>query len=263
MAATMISAAPALTLVQQAETLKLDLTASLTEFFAQIPELTMIQAQSTALVEQAKTMKVTDNDTYTAARDQIQALNSVDESFAEIINPYTKKAFALHRTLTGIEKGYRAAGEAETARLKREMSIYAQEQERKRKEEEQRIAEDSRKREQERLLAEATTLEAEGKTEAAAEVFEEAVSAPAPAVVLPSSMPTLSGTSQRAVWTFDAESIDKTTLNPQFLIADVKAIGQIVRSMKGQAERLLGGKMVDGKFVPAVKVFETKTTIVR
>jgi hypothetical protein len=143
------------------------------------------------------------------------------------------------------------------------MSAFAVEEGRRRREEEARIAEEARRREQDRLLAEAAIVESEGRLEEAVGILDEAMGVQAPATVIPRMVPATAGVSQRTVWTFDEKSIDRETLNPDYLIPDLKAIAAAVKSWKGEAAKRLGGKTVDGRFVPAVKVYETKTTVVK
>jgi uncharacterized phage infection (PIP) family protein YhgE len=247
---------------------------SLAKFFEELPELAMYTAQSAALVEQSESIKVFarglngqvsvfDPEAYTEAAQQIKAITAVLEGVEEIIHPYTQQAYKLHRTLTALESQYKGAGEREMQRLKSEMSAFAVEEGRRRREAEAQIAEAARQREQNRLLAEAAMAEKDGKGAEANAIFEEAMTVQAQATVIPKMVPEVSGTSQRSVWTFDETKIDMETLNREFVIPDVKRIGAVVRSMKKQAERLLGGKTVEGKWVPAVRVVESKTTVVK
>jgi hypothetical protein len=254
---------PELNIEQQAQSFQIAIREELTRLFSELPELAMMQAQATALVEQAQAMEVTDAGAYSEARDQVLALKSVDECIAEIIHPYTEKAFKLHRTLTAIERNYREAGQAEAERLKRAMSAWSQAQEQARRAEELRLSEEARQREQNRLVAEAALAERDGRQGEAEYIFAEAMTVTAPPVVMPKATPILGGTSQRSVWKYEAETINKATLNPDFLTIDHKAIGAVVRTKKGQAARMLGGATVDGQFIPAVKVWEDKTTIIK
>lgn len=260
----------ALTLNEQALAFKNDLAEHLDLFFAEMPELESITAQSTALVEQSTriivfqrdpvgNIAVCDPKSYEDAAEQIKALKAVDEQFLEIINPFVEKAYSLHKALTAIRNNYTAPGQREQERLKKEMSLFYQEQERQRREAEQREAEEARKCEQDRLMSEAQRLEAEGNKAQAELVLEEAVNVQAPAITIRSTVPSVSGTSQRSVWTF--EVLDKNGLKPEFLKVDEKAVGSLVRSMKGQAASLLTRPGLDTTKV--VKVWEDKTTIVK
>lgn len=272
--ATALATRTPMSIEAQAKSLQQSLTESLQKFFEELPELAMYTAQSDALVAQAESIKVFardlkgvvsvfDPEAYSEAAQQIKAITAVLEGVEEIIHPYTQQAYKLHRTLTALEAQYKGAGEREMTRLKQEMSAFAIEEGRRRKEIEQRIAEEHRQAEQNRLLAEAAIVEREGRPAEAAAIFEEAIAVQAAATVIPRMVPEVSGTSQRSVWTFNEAEINMETLNREFVVPDLKKIGAVVRSMKRQAERLLGGKEVDGKWVPAVKVIESKTTVVK
>jgi hypothetical protein len=59
-----------------------------------------------------------------------------------------------------------------------------------------------------------------------------------PIAVVKEEAPKVAGTYTVDVWEFSI--IDKTKINPAFIIPDEKAIGQVVRSMKDKAQALLG-----------------------
>lgn len=231
-------ASTALTLESQALTLQTDLKAQLEAFFASMPELTSAIAMSDALVSQAKEIKVTDGDTYTQATEQTQALNSVLEDIETLYKPFADALFKAHRTVTGLRSGNLAAATAEVKRLKFEREQYAAEQERMRREAALRAQEEARQREEARLIEEARQAAAQGDSAAAEQILEEAVSVEVAPVAIPSTTPQISGTSFRSVYEWSL--IDITKLKPEFLIANEKAIGGVVRSMHRSAEQLVG-----------------------
>ena len=59
-----------------------------------------------------------------------------------------------------------------------------------------------------------------------------------PIAVVKSEAPKVAGTYTVDVWEF--EIVDKTKINPAFIIPDEKAIGQVVRGMKEKAQELIG-----------------------
>lgn len=106
--------------------------------------------------------------------------------------------------------------------VKKQMSDYLTEQERVRREEERRRREEE---ENKRLDAAINT----GREE----VLDK------PIAVVKEPEPELAkGTYTVDVWKFDI--VDKRKINPEFLIADEKTIGQVVRSMKDRAQAIVG-----------------------
>lgn len=254
----------AITLQEQAQALQIDVKENLELFFAQLPELSSITAQSRALVLQSTAIvvfrrepsgRISTNDhvAYKQADEQVKALKAVESQFGEIIDPYVKKAYELHRTLTAIRKTYLADSQAVIARLNQEMTQSHNEDERLRREAQQREAEAAQERERSRLLAEAAQVEAQGNKALAEEIFQEAVNVEAPVIQLPKNTPEVAGESYRSVWKWELKDITK--LKPEFLIVNEKAIGALVRSMHKQAEMLVG--------TGAIQVDEDKTRVSR
>jgi hypothetical protein len=83
---------------------------------------------------------------------------------------------------------------------KRNAQAFRREDERQRREEEQRLQELARREEQERLAREAELLNQRGETELADQVLEAAVHAPAPVIVVSSTLPPTKGVSYRPNW---------------------------------------------------------------
>ena len=246
-------ASTALTLETQAISLRADITVQLQEFFQSLPELSSAIAMSDALVAQAKEIKVTDGDSYTAATEQTQALNSTIEDIETLYKPFTDALFKAHRTVTGLRSGNLAAATAEVKRLKFEREQYAAEQERMRREAALRAQEEARQREEERLIEEARQAAAEGDTAAAEAILEEAVTVEVAPVSLPSTTPQIAGTSFRSVWEWSL--LDATKLKAEFIQPKDKEIGAVVRSMHKSAEQLVG--------VGAISVTERKIVVDR
>lgn len=238
-----------LTLATQVTNLQADLKTTLEQFFANLPEMESNVAMSEALVTQSKAIvvfqrgprgeiTVSDPDAFMKASEQVKALNSTEDEINELMEPFIKKLFAAHRAATAIRSSYLTPIQAETKRLKGEREQFAAEEERKRREAAQRAQEGARQREEARLIEEARLAAAEGKTEVAEAILEEAVTVEAPAVELPSTVPQVQGVSFRSVWEWVLN--DVTKLKPEFLTPKDKEIGALVRSMHRTAEQLVG-----------------------
>lgn len=242
-------ATTALTIQNQVTALQTDIRETLESFFASLPDMETNVAMSVALVEQSKpivvfkrdqrgAIVVSDRDAFVKASEQVQALKSVSDEIEDLMKPFIDRLFKAHRTATAIRKQYLDPIEAEVKRLKFEREQFAAEEERKRQKAAAEAQEAAHKAEEARLLAEAAAAQSEGDTQAADAILEEAMTVEAPPVVLPSTVPTISGTSFFTVWSY--EVTDWTKLKPELIKVDDVAIGKIVRSMHKAAETLCG-----------------------
>jgi hypothetical protein len=255
-------ATTAITLQTQAELLTMDIAASIEAIFDTNEDLQMNRAMRDALVDQAKAITVfrrdqtgkivvSDADAYVKATEQVQALKSVSEEISETMDPYKERAFKLHKALTGYTNKLLAPIEAETKRLKAEREAFAAEQERLRREAAQKASQEAYEREQARLIEEARQVAQSGDNVAAEAILEEAVTLEVAPVILPSTVPVMSGTSFRSKWEWAI--VDPTKLKPEFIQPKEKEIGAVVRSMHAGAEQLVG--------VGAIKVWESKIIV--
>ncbi len=109
--------------------------------------------------------------------------------------PIAALADRFHKAITGRRVQVLAPLVAFEAKAKTNVDRFQREQDRLRREEEQRLAEDGRREEQRRLEAEAALLENRGEPELASQVLEQAIATQAPVVVLPSRTPEVRGVS--------------------------------------------------------------------
>ena len=242
-------ATTALTLTEQATNLQMDVKEQLEAFFASLLDLNSAISMSDALVAQSRAITVfkrdgrgaiivSDADAFVKASEQVAALNSVIDEIEGLYEPFAAALFKAHRTVTGLRAANLLGATGEVKRLKGEREAFAAEEERKRRKAAQKAQEEARQREESRLIEEARLAAAEGKSDVAEAILEEAVNVEAPAVVLPSTVPQVAGVSFRSVWGWTLN--DVTKLKPEFLTPKDKEIGALVRSMYKTAETLVG-----------------------
>jgi hypothetical protein len=95
----------------------------------------------------------------------------------------------------------------------------------------------------------AAALEAEGRNDEAAAVLEDAIAAPAAALVLPAAR--AAGESARKSFVY--KITDPAQVSREFLVVDEKKIGQTVRALGPAAEKLVGGIIVEESITYAVR----------
>ncbi len=196
------------------------------------------QRQGVSLVENAKSLTIVDDATYTRAGEILTLVAGLRKEITAFFSPLKSKAAAAHKAICDAEKQKLApVAEAESA-VKRALVSYESEQERKRRELEAKLREEARKAEQEARALEAAQLKEQGEVELAERVLE--APSVAPTVVLPKSTPRVAGVSFREVWS--AEVTDLVALcraiadgtQPASLVEpNTTALNGLARSLKG------------------------------
>jgi hypothetical protein len=228
----------ALTIQTQAEALQIDLAESIDQIFGSLPELQAASNLRDCVVSQSKQVTVTDSDSYIRATEQAGILKMIEEDFTTILDPYVARAYKLHKALTAYRTKVLSSVSDEQRRLKAQREAYAAEQERMRREAALKAQQEAQEREEARLIEEARQAAAAGDSGAAEAILEEAMTVEVAPVILPSTTPTIAGTSYRSVWEW--KLLDIAKLKPEFLIPNEKAINANVRAMHKSAETLCG-----------------------
>jgi hypothetical protein len=198
-----------------------------------------VRCEALAWPERAAALQVSDPASYEAGGALLKAIKSLRNRIAETFDPHIKRAHEAHKALVR-EKAEAEAPltQAETT-IKRALIGYTEAEEKRRREEERRLAEVARKADEARRLAEAAALEAEALATGDDEMLataQEMVTAPvaAPVIVLPTERPKVAGLSYRDVWKF--RIVNPSLIPRQYLIPNEQAIGGVVRSLKGSAQ---------------------------
>lgn len=230
----------------------------------QEPDTKKIGTESHSITVQAKAITVTDEASYRKASALIDVGNGLLKQIGETFDPLIKNAHQLHKDLLGRKKTFTDPIESALNAKKREMSNWQMAEERKRREEEARLAEAGRREAQEQAMREASVLASQGEAEAAEQVIEEAIHAPAPTVVLPKFQSSEFGRTTRTVWKWKIVDLAKLPLHfltvtenastklPQDI--STAAIGALVRTLKNK-------ELAEAQFKGGVEVWEDKTII--
>lgn len=199
-----------------------------------------VEEKAVTIVEQAKAVTVKDSETYTAAGALWKSIGDMIKEVKDTFDPICDAAHKAHKAAVEKRSKYLDPLTLAQKSIKKLMSDYDAEQDRKRREEQRIIEERLRKEEEERRLMEAIAaeeaLKAQGATqEEVAQETATILEAPvtvAP-VVLPKSTPKLEGGPvYRTVWKFRIK--DANLIPRQYMIPDEKAIGAVIRSSQGR-----------------------------
>jgi hypothetical protein len=202
-------------------------------------ETTPVEEKALSIVDQAKAVKVTDPETYTAAGSLWKSIGDMIKEVEDTFNPIVSAAHAAHKAAVEKRAKYLDPLTAARKSVKGLMSAYDAEQERIRKAEEARLAEIARKQAEEQALLDAIAAEEEAKRNGATkeEAKKEAdaiIAEPVyvPPVVLPKATPKLQGGPvYRTVW--KARIVNERLIPREYLTVDMVKINGVVRSLKG------------------------------
>jgi hypothetical protein len=191
----------------------------------QINEVTTL---ALSVPDQAKQISIKTMDDYVRAGEIMLTIKAIRKKITDTFKPIKQKMDAAKQEVLDQERAADAPLKEAEALLSPQIIAWNREQERLRQEEENRLREEARKQEEERRLQEAILAEQHGQKEEAEAIMETPVQV-AP-VVVPKSVPKVSGMSIRDNWKF---KITNEKLIPrEYLKVDEVKIGQVVRALK-------------------------------
>ena len=214
-----------------------------------VVSLAEIEKRVPRVVQQAQEITVNDADDYEFACTFLQLLAQLKNEVSEGYDSIVKKAHETWQEALGKRKKHMDPLLKAEGDVKLKVGQFRLLEERKRRAEEQRLADIAKKEADERAMAEAAQLAANGEKELADIVIQEAVAAPAPVVVLESSVPRQEGISGRVNWDF--RITDESQLPREFMSPDPVKIRAVVRSQKGMTK------------IPGVQAFPVHSVSVR
>lgn len=190
-----------------------------------------IEARNQPLIEWAQSLVIDSTETLEAAEVKIVTIIEAEKQVEAEFRPGIAAANNAHVVgLAQLNKYKKPLGAARVI-AKGKTATYRADQERARRVEEERLRAEARQQEEERQLAEAARLEAGGKREEADAVIEQPVETPP--IVLAPTVPKAQGVTYRVVW--KARVIDKNRMPYAYLEPNLVALGQLARSLRGQA----------------------------
>lgn len=198
-------------------------------------------------VAEVRDLHVTDADTYARAGEHLQGLAALEKEITAYFADDKKRAYDIWQSQCRKEKAALLLVQAASKRLRDGRQGWKAEQDRLQREAEQQAAREAQQAEQERLLAEAAHAEQRKEPELAAAIVEEAISAPAPVVVLPSFVP--KDLPKRTLYKW---RVVKAEFIPRdFLALDEKKLTAYAAAMKGAAR------------VPGIEFYTEEIDVVR
>lgn len=199
-------------------------------------EIVTLRTRASALVQEANTVSVIQNNVDDqAAGAFLVRVAGLRKSIVAAFEEPKRKAFETHRAISKLEGDLLMYPLEAERTVKAAISEYRVAEERHRREEQARIAQDLKRKEEDRVIAEAETLQATGHQEEA----EALLAMPVVAPLVELEKPKVEGVSTRRVWTW--RTVDAQAIKREFLMIDEKKIGQLVRALGPDAVKVVGG----------------------
>lgn len=211
-------------------------------------------------------LTIPDTDTYRLAKESLPLLKRAEDTVVAFFKDIKAAANAAHKAITSKEAAQLKPITDARTRVSGLIYAFEQEQDRLRRERERKVAEDEKRRRETDALEQAAAL-AHDSPEMAEQIVDEAIAAPAPVVVLPSTSLDVAGVSTRENWQFvyaggsagqkwkdltDEQRKRVLQFIPRdYLMPDEAAIGKVVKAMKS------------GTKIPGVQAYDAGTIVVR
>lgn len=194
-----------------------------------------LEMEAVAWPDRARQIAITNATEYEAAATFLTGVKALRDEIDRATRPVIEAAHATHKAALAQKRTLDAPLDEAERIVKGTIRAFLDLEERKRREEEARLAAEQRKADEESRLREAEALEQAGEPEAAQQVLEMPVVTPPP--VLPP--PRVEGVSSRTAWKW--KLVDASKVNRDHLMPDEKRINGVVRAMGRDAERIVGG----------------------
>jgi hypothetical protein len=209
----------------------------------QIPDTQEIDSKALRAVEAAKALSIGNREEYERAGHLLLGLKEIEKEIDRTFDPVIKAAYDAHRAAINARDKHREPIRQAERILKDKMAQFQKFEEKRIREEEERLRELARKQEEEERLRTAERLLEEGRPEEALILLDGKVETP-PIVLPESGPPKLKGIVTRVVWKF--RITDPSKVPCEYHTIDESKIRRIVSATQGKVE------------IPGVEVYMEK-----
>lgn len=211
-------------------------------------EIEVVTTVAKSLPEQALAIREIQNaDQYIRATEFLKQVKACRKRIADVFGPIVKAAHEAHKRAKAGQNDAEAPLDQAEQHVKRLVVAYDEAQEQKRIEAQREAERLAREQAEAFLLNDAAELMAAGHHDQAMAMLDQPVAVPV--VIAEKQVPQVQGISYRESWQF--EIVDLHAIPRQFMVPDEKAIGAVVRALKGNAN------------IPGVRTYATKIASVR
>lgn len=209
-------------------------------------ELAIYDQESTDVLAQADTVEVTNQQDYEVASVWTKACIDLKKKIVDFFAPMKKKAHEAHQAVRDNEKKHLDPVEKAIGILKGKMTTWYMEEQRKVREQEEKVRQEAIRQAEEARLKEAEELEKNGEAEKAEEVLSAPVLAP---VFKHQEVEKPKGVSYRDNWKF--KITDEAKIPREYLMPDQQKIAGVVKAMKKKTE------------IPGIEVYNDPIQVTR
>lgn len=191
-----------------------------------------MEHEITTVGEQALALKVVNAITYSKAGEILVLHKNLEKKIKTYFKPLKETADKAWKTICNRENEEVAKLTPTIHHLNKEMTVYHLIEEKKRKEEEDRLRRELEKKAEEEKLAMALEAEKAGAKEEAEEILNEPVFVPPP--IVEKIVPKVAGQTMTTTWKWRLKNINKVPR--QYLQINKIAVNQVVRALKENAK---------------------------
>lgn len=208
---------------------------------SQVTDKAALELVAPTLLDRAKALTITTDADLVAVDGFVGDLRAMERAAHAEYDPVCDRAYAAHRAATALRARVIDPITQAIKLAKETMGTYQNRRRREIEAAQAAIEAEARRKADEEKLAQAVVLEQSGNKEAAEIVMA------APAVVqIPKAamaavaMPKLANTATRENWMFKLVDPTLASIPLQFLMLDESKVGKLVKSLKGDAQAILG-----------------------
>ncbi len=195
-------------------------------------ELQVFSEKRLSLETEVARIKVEDPVSYQFASELSKVIKDLKKAITDYFRPMKEQAYKAWQAVCQKEKDEISKIEPLDEKLKREMTNYVMEENRKKAEEERKRQEEIIKQEVERRAKMAEILKESGQEELAKAIADVPVEVPEVDVI--EEVPKVEGISYRE--DYDFEIVNEALIPRQFLMPNEKAIRAFIKATKGRTE---------------------------
>lgn len=212
-----------------------------------IPDTKEVDSKAMKAFEEARSITISDRASYEKAGAFLIGLKALEKEINDTFDPVIKAAYEAHQASLRARDKHRAPIIEAEKIVKSKMGEFRKNEEKRLRDEENRLRELARKKEEEDRLREAERLINEGRPEEALILLGQEIETPP--VILPETAPKVPGIVARSVWKF--RITDPSKVPCEYHMIDEAKIGRVVRATEGKIE------------IPGVQTYEEKEIAVR
>lgn len=220
-------------------------------------QVEVVKAQVVGLVQVAQTYTVKSQEQLDLAGQELIRIKTVRKQVDELFDPVIKQAHAAHKEAVASKKKLTEPLDTAEKQIKAAIGQYTMEQERKAREEQERLriaAEERARKERERIEAQALKAMEKGQEEKAEALLEKAEAVQVMTPIVAQTYQAPSGVSTRKTW--KARVIDESKVPAYFA-------GVLIRPVDGAALNRIASMTKGPSQIPGVEFYEDSVVSAR